>query len=139
MNQVVKANIFIVPNMPYVFGSDELSDSMIAPKIKHFGYSLKTGDVLYQIWTVSPERPEDKPEEWSENWADHDMPKNLKDDFRWPGFFPEALLPKEEGESVTISTENHQYELTANQTEYRYARFGKFGEVKKSLKEKLAK
>lgn len=135
--QLVKAEVFIVPNSAQVFGHNEYWDNKTTQSMAHFGYTPKVGDVFLQIWTVSPDRPEDKPEEWSENWTDHDMPRCLADSFRWPGFFPVSLLPKKEGESVIISTKNHQYELTANQLKYRYQRFGAFDEVMSELINKV--
>ena len=140
MNQVaqlVKAEVFIIPNSAQVFGHNEFWDENIKKKMSAFGYIPKVGEAFVQIWTVSPDRPEDRPEEWSENWADHDMPKCLSERFRWPGFFPVSLLPKKEGESVIISTKNHQYELTANQLKYRYCKFGSFDEVMSELINKI--
>lgn len=138
VQSLVKAEVFIIPNMPVVYGGEdnEYTNKSIENKMAKFGYTPKDGERFFQVWTVSPDRPEDKPEEWSENWADHGMPKIIADQFMWPSFLPASLLPTNEGESTVISTENNSYELTAAQSKYRYGRFGTFEEVAANLSSK---
>lgn len=128
------ADCFIIPNDIYTFGTNELTDNMFAKRIQHFGYTPKKGDLFVQIWTVSPERPEDNLHSWSENWAGHGMPQYIEDKFQWPTFIPLSMLPKEEGGTQKLVTVNGDiYELTARQLKYRYCRFGEFQEVLEKL------
>lgn len=127
----MKINVFIVPNPVLAFGSEsEHFNNFIEERMKNFKYVPVKGEKIVQIWTVSPERPEENRESWSENWANHGMPKCISERFRWPSHFPASLLPKQEGETVVLTDAyGETYEITARQLEYRYRHFGSFQEV----------
>lgn len=122
------ANVFVVPNKVLPFGGESTYfDQMIEDRMKNFDYAPVKGEKIVQVWTVSPERPEEDRESWSENWSDHGMPMSIPNKFRWPSFFPASLLPKTEGETVTLTDIHGEvYTLTAKQLEYRYRNHGTF-------------
>lgn len=97
-------------------------------------------DYYVQIWCLTPNT-----ENHGSNWNDHYemvMPENREDPEAegecFPKYLPVSLFKdKKEGDSITIQTKWGRVELTLNQLNYRYRRFGRFEDVLKKLLEHI--
>ena len=118
------ANIFIVPNPTFEVG--ESCSPSWQERIKEewatmFGVELTSQTKVVEIWTISDSPETEDRNEYSDNWAAGKPPKKIPFNGNWPRFFPIEILPKKEGESITIKSGEDEFILTANQTNYRYA------------------
>jgi hypothetical protein len=98
------------------------------------GGSLTLEFQLVQIWATDPKSRKDE-KEYSDNWNCHgiDFPKKFL--MGWfPSYVPYTLLKdKKEGDTVKFTYDGVDIELTCCQTQYRYARFGKFEDALKCV------
>jgi len=144
MNTTVKGHVFIVPNIAETFKSyPEDSQDWLTQRISRMtGINPKKEDKMLQVWITSKE---------CDNWNDHfggfqvnvlgqnkeywSRINETKED-RLLGYFP-RLYPsqifegKHEGDKVMLHCPEYDVdiELTCNQLDYRYGKFGRFEEV----------
>lgn len=130
-NQIV-GDIFIIPNLPLKLSSQEgyweprqFEDFR---RSVHGVVDCPEDDTYLEVWCCTPDKS-------SSNWQCHyEMP----DGRNFPNYLPVDLFRgKKEGDKVVISTAWGEVELTLNQLDHRYRRFGTFEAVMKRLERLL--
>lgn len=130
-NQIV-GDIFIIPNHPLKLSSQkgywEPRQYENFHKSVHDVVDCPEDDTYLEVWCCTPDNP-------NSNWQCHyEMP----DGRNFTNYLPAKLFEgKKEGDKVVISTAWGEVELTLNQLNHRYGRFGTFEAVMERLKRLL--
>ena len=140
LKKLIKGDIFIIPNG--ACKGVEYRDNPINKKrletIFQFLKDEKSFDeeIFIEVWSTTPGDP-------NSNWVDggFDNGDEEKLSSNWPvvdgvgdkrmlKLFPYSLLKdKKEGDIIKFSFEDVEFELTCNQLDYRYHKYGKFEEI----------